>query len=137
MTSGFSAQAQPRDVRKEEANRKLVVEFYEKVFIHHDVESGIEVLAESYIQHNPVVPNGKQGFASFFEKLFKEYPEGAARIIRVAADGDFVWVNAHLTTNPEDRGFLVVDMFRVEDGMLVEHWDVMQNMPETSLNPMF
>lgn len=126
-----------RDLDKEESDRDLVVRFYEKVFVERDVVGGSKALADGYVQHNPMVPNGKRGFVTFFKEIFSQQPGLKARIIRVATNGDCVWVNAHFTTHPEDRGFLVVDIFRVEDGVLVEHWDVMQEVPEVSLNPLF
>lgn len=127
-------QPRTRDFQAEEANREIVVDFYQKVFIDRDVEGGIGVMADDYIQHNPLVPGGKQGFIAFFKEVFAKQPGLKADVIRVAADGDFVWVNAHFTAAPEDRGFQVVDMFRIENGMLVEHWDVMQDVPEAALN---
>lgn len=125
-----------RDFQKEESNRAIVIKFYEQVFIDHDVDGGVVVLAEDYIQHNPLVPNGKQGFVSFFKQIFAQQPNVRARIMRVAADGDLVWVNAQFAGPSEDRGFQVVDMFRIENGMLVEHWDVMQDVPEAAIKTM-
>lgn len=132
-----SIQNRCRDYKREEDNLKLVVQFYEDVFIDHDIERGVAFMADDYVQHNPAVPAGKQGFIAFFKGVFAGQPGIKARLMRVAADGDLVWINAHFTTRPEDPGFLVVDMFRVQDGMLVEHWDVMQNVPEASLDSIF
>ena len=134
-----SAIAATRDVQKEEANRKLVLDFYDRVFNKHDIENGVKVMAERYKQHNPNVPNGKQPFASFFSDLFKKNPDLRARVVHVAADGDLVWLHVHITTNAQDRGQAVVDIFCVENGQIIEHWDVLQPVPEKSVNgnPMF
>ncbi|WP_108258105.1 nuclear transport factor 2 family protein [Mangrovicoccus ximenensis] len=128
------AQSAERDYAAEEANRALVVEFYEGVFQRHEVEKSAEVLAEDYIQHNPHVPDGKAPFVTYFTGLFAENPDARSEIKRSAADGDLVWLHVHSTAGPEDRGRAIVDIFRVEDGMIAEHWDVIQPVPESSAN---
>lgn len=91
-------------------------------------------MADDYRQHNPTVADGKAGVVAFFAEQFRLYPNSTARVARVAADGDLVWVHAHLTRFPGDPGIALVDIFRVRDGKLVEHWDVMQEVPATSAN---
>ena len=90
--------------------------------------------SEDYKQHNPYVADGKKPFVSYFKGFFKENPQSRARIIRSAVDGDLVWVQVHSTKNPADRGEAVVDIFRVQNGKIVEHWDVIQEIPEESAN---
>ncbi|PZO67918.1 MAG: hypothetical protein DI498_02480 [Paracoccus denitrificans] len=128
------AQSAPRDTATEEANRKLVVDFYDGFFNKHDVENSARVVADSYKQHNPNVPDGKAPFVSYFTDFFKKNPESRAKIVQSAADGDLVWLHIHSTDGAEDRGRAIVDIFRVEDGKIVEHWDVIQEVPETSAN---
>ncbi|MGY6245946.1 nuclear transport factor 2 family protein [Bosea thiooxidans] len=123
-----------RDLEREEANRKLVVEFYDRVFNRHQVEEGASVLVESYRQHNPAVPDGKAPFVSFFTSKFKSNPEARARIVRSSANDDLVWLHVHSTERPDDRGRAIVDIFRVKDGRIVEHWDVIQPVPEKAAN---
>ncbi|WP_449415133.1 nuclear transport factor 2 family protein [Ochrobactrum teleogrylli] len=125
---------QTRDIAKEEANRKLVLEFYDGVFNKHEVEKYSEVLAENYIQHNPGVPDGKAPFVKFFTQRFKDNPKATARIVRSATDGDLVFLHLQSKMNEEDRGRAIVDIFRVDNGKIVEHWDVIQAVPETSKN---
>ncbi len=137
LTAGLAAPAlaeEARDTAQEEANRKLVVDFYDKVFNQHMVAEGAAVLTEEYKQHNPHVPDGKERFVSYFAQFFKDNPEARTRVVRSAADGDLVWLHNHSTQNPQDRGEAIVDIFRVKDGMIVEHWDVIQAVPETSAN---
>ncbi|MBR2690335.1 MAG: ester cyclase [Aquamicrobium sp.] len=129
-----SAFAQTRDLAVEEANRKLVVEFYDRVFNKHETAEAAEVVADSYIQHNPNVPDGKEPFVSFFTGYFKTNPESRAKIVRSATDGDLVYLHVHSTESPKDRGVAVVDIFRVKDGKIVEHWDVIQPVPEKAAN---
>ncbi|MDO5613252.1 MAG: nuclear transport factor 2 family protein [Paracoccus sp. (in: a-proteobacteria)] len=133
MLGANAALAQERDTAQEEANRQLVVEFYDGFFNRHDA-SAADVVAEDYIQHNPEVPDGKAPFVGYFTGFFAENPESRARIVRSAADGDLVWLHIHSTNGADDPGQAVVDIFRVEDGMIVEHWDVIQNVPTEAAN---
>lgn len=132
LLSSLSAQA--RDLASEEANRTLVLAFYERFFNQHEVEQAARVIAEDYRQHNPEVPDGKAPFVSFFSGFFKENPQSRAKVVRSATDGDLVYLHVHSTLNPEDRGQAVIDIFRVTDGKIVEHWDVIQDVPPTSAN---
>ncbi|UDF33025.1 UNVERIFIED_ORG: nuclear transport factor 2 family protein (plasmid) [Roseateles sp. XES5] len=128
------AQSAPRDLTQEEANRKLVVEFYDLFFNKHETEKAAAVVADDYKQHNPQVPDGKTPFVSFFTGFFKDNPDSRARIVRSATDGDLVWIHVQSTNGAEDRGQAVVDIFRVTDGKIVEHWDVIQDVPEQAAN---
>lgn len=129
------AESVSRDVQKEEANRKIVME----MFSAKSVEEITKNMADDYKQHNPTVADGKKGAQDFFTDLLKRFPNQKARVIHVAADGDYVWVHAHLTMSPEDPGVALVDIWRLKDGKMVEHWDIMQPVPAktASGNPMF
>lgn len=137
VTYGGNAIAQPaaRDLKTEKVNRALVIEFYDKFFNRHQVDEAANVVAEDYIQHNPTVPNGKEPFVSYYRNFFKENPHSKARIVRSAVDGDIVWLHVHALDNSTGaRGEAVVDIFRVKEGKIVEHWDVIQPIPETAEN---
>ncbi|MGB3069246.1 MAG: nuclear transport factor 2 family protein [Ottowia sp.] len=131
--SASAVQAQQRDVAKEEANRQLVVNFYDRFFNKHEMEAA-DVIVESYKQHNPYVPDGKAPFVNFFKDTFQKNPQSRAKVVRSAADGDLVYLHVHSQRSPEQRGAAVVDIFRVQDGKIVEHWDVVQPVPEKSAN---
>lgn len=131
MPSGAFAAA--RDLKVEEANRKLVVEFYDRFFNKHDIAAA-SVVADEYRQHNPEVPDGKKPFVSFFTGFFKDNGQSRAEIVRSSTDGDLVWLHVHATNGTEDRGQAVVDIFRVKDGKIVEHWDVIQAVPKEAAN---
>ncbi|MBW9057944.1 nuclear transport factor 2 family protein [Agrobacterium pusense] len=128
------AETAGRDFAREEANRKLVIEFYDTVFNKHEVEKGAAVIVDSYKQHNPMVPDGKKPFVDYFTGHFKENPQSKARIVRSATDGDLVYLHIHSTEKDGDRGRAIVDTFRVTDGKITEHWDVIQPVPETAAN---
>lgn len=132
--SPAQSQSQSRDLVREEANRALVVSFYEAFFNQHRVHEAAQVVTEDYRQHNPEVPDGKAPFVDYFAEFFKANPQSQARIVRSATDGDLVYLHVHSTNGPEDRGQAVVDIFRVADGRIVEHWDVIQAVPEASAN---
>lgn len=136
ILTGGQAMAQDtrRDHATEEANLKLVVNFYEQFFNKHEVARAAEVVSENYKQHNPEVPDGKKPFVDYFSQFFKETPQSKARIVRTATSGDLVWLQVHSTNSPSDRGQAVLDIFRVKGGKIVEHWDIIQDVPAQSAN---
>lgn len=122
-----------RNFAIEEHNRSLVINFYDRFFNKHEI-SASELVADNYIQHNPYVSDGKLPFVLYFKDFFKQNPYSQAKIIRSATDGDLVYLHVHATNGLEDRGQAVLDIFRVKDGMIVEHWDVIQEIPQISSN---
>lgn len=133
-TTAVAGGPSTRDFAAEEANRALVIKFYDQFFNAHKVKEAARVVAEDYKQHNPDVPDGKAPFVGYFTGFFKDNPQSRARIVRSATDGDLVYLHVHSTTGPQDRGQAVVDIFRVEDGVIVEHWDVIQDVPAEAAN---
>ena len=129
-----TAPSPARDLAREERNRRLVVEFYEAVFVRHDLSVAERALGEGYIQHNPRVPDGRAAFVAAFTRIFAANPEARSRILRTATDGDLVFLHVHARSNASDRGRAIVDIFRVEGDRIVEHWDVIQEVPETAAN---
>lgn len=99
---------------KEEANKKAVVEFYDRAINQKGFEAASRYFGDRYVQHNPNAPDGIEGF-----KVFQSRSE----IKRVLADGDFVIVHVHAVRTPGERGSAIVDIFRLENGKLVEHWE--------------
>jgi predicted SnoaL-like aldol condensation-catalyzing enzyme len=132
--SAVPPQTATRNLAQEESNRALVIRFYNTVFNQHDLGIASTVLAPDYIQHNPHVPSGSPPFISFFTEHFKANPEARSTIVRSAADGDLVFLHVHSTSNPQDRGNAIVDIFRVDHGKIAEHWDVIQPVPEHAAN---
>lgn len=123
-----------RNLPQEQANQRLVLNFYDAFFNKHQVAEAAEVVADSYKQHNPEVPDGKAPFVNFFTGYFKENPHASAKVVRSVAEDDLVWLHVHSKQSAEDRGQAVVDVFRVKGGRIVEHWDVIQDVPEKSAN---
>jgi len=87
-----------------------------------------------YTQHNPTAPAGKEAVVSLLSGWLPTVPQLHYDIKRIVSDGDMVWVHSHVTTGPDDRGMAVVDIFRLEGGKVVEHWDVGTAVPESALN---
>lgn len=130
--AGHAAQASPTG--DAEQNRRLVVDFYNDFFNKHQVVEASKVVDPSYKQHNPQVPDGKAPFVNFFTDYFKKNPDATSQIVRSAVDGDLVWLHNHSKSGPDDRGRAIVNIFRVKDGKIVEHWDVIQAVPEQAAN---
>lgn len=124
-----------------EKNKKAVVEFYNLAFNEHrPTEAAKKYIGDKYIQHNPHVPNGAKAFYTYFEEAFKKNPHSKVLIKRVIAEGDLVVLHLNSKENDNDPGKAIVDIFRLENGKIVEHWDVVQEVPTKNLgndNTMF
>ena len=119
---------------QEEANKKVVVELYEKGINQKDFEAAAKHFGERYIQHNPRAADGAAGFKAFIGFLKEKFPNYHSEIKRVLADGDYVILHVHNVPEPGARGAAIIDIFRLENGKVVEHWDVRQDVPEKSAN---
>jgi len=93
-----------------------------------------ECFGDPYIQHHPRLEDGRDAVIALFRDRAKRYPEYSARIVRSAASGDLVWLHMHVKRAPDELGGAVVNIFRMKDGKMVEHWNVGMPVPETSKN---
>jgi predicted SnoaL-like aldol condensation-catalyzing enzyme len=119
----------------EQSAKEMVTAFYKMVFYDHKVADAFKThVGASYRQHNPLVPDGIEPSVAFLSKRFETNPQAINEIKRVIADGDLVAVHVHSRLNDADRGRAIVDIFRVESGKIVEHWDVIQPVPENAQN---
>jgi predicted SnoaL-like aldol condensation-catalyzing enzyme len=133
LLSPASALAQAAD-SVAEANKKTVLAFYDAALVRMDIDAARQFLGPSYIQHNPTAPDGAEGLAGLLKFLKERFPQRSASIKRVIAEGDLVVLHVHSRASPDDRGTAIVDIFRLDKGKIVEHWDVMQAVPETARN---
>ena len=117
-----------------ETNKKIVIDFYEKALNQKDFEAAAKHFGPRYIQHNPLVPDGPEGLRRLVTLLKEKFPNSKSEIKRVIAEGDLVVLHVHSTREPGQRGRAIVDIFRLENGKIVEHWDVIQDVPETAAN---
>ena len=118
------------DAATQEANKKTVLEFYEAGLNKKDFEAAAKFFGPHYIQHNPTAPDGIEGFKGFVNFLKEKFPNSHSEIKKVFADGDFVILHVHAVREPGTRGRAIVDIFRLKNGKIVEHWDVAQDIPE-------
>ena len=118
-----------------ETNKANVVAFYDMMFNQNKPRSAIETyVGDEYIQHNPHVVSGKEGFIKYFEKMAAEYPGKRVEFKRVLAEGNHVVLHCHQIW--QDEEYAGIDIFRLDDdGKVVEHWDVLQTLPSESANP--
>jgi predicted SnoaL-like aldol condensation-catalyzing enzyme len=132
----FLAVALSANVRAaEQSAKEMVTAFYKMTFYHHKVAEAFKAhVGATYKQHNPLVPDGIEPSVAFLSKRFDTNPQAINEIKRVIADGDLVAVHVHSRLNDGDRGRAIVDIFRVENGKIIEHWDVIQPVPENTQN---
>lgn len=120
----------------QEKNKEIVRDFYNLALnLRKPREAVAKYLGSSYRQHNPTAGDGPAPFIAFVEGFVKAFPSLHFDFKRFIAEGDLVVVHSHLTRKPADLGMGVMDIFRLENGKIVEHWDVMQEVPESAANP--
>ena len=119
---------------QEEANRKVVLEFYDKGLNQKDAEAAIKLMGDRYVQHNPGAADGAEGFRKFIAFLREKFPQSKSEVKRSFADGDYVILHVHAVREPGTRGNAIIDIFKLENGKIVEHWDVVQPVPEKPAN---
>ena len=116
-----------------EENKRIVREWHE-LARHKPKEAVAKHLGSYYRQHNPGSADGPEAFINTMKWFTQNFPELRLEIKRIIAEDDYVVLHSHLILNPGDRGSAVVEIFRLENGKIVEHWDVAQEIPETSAN---
>jgi predicted SnoaL-like aldol condensation-catalyzing enzyme len=119
---------------QQDANIKVVLHLYEKGINQKDFEAAAKDFGPHYTQHNPRAADGVEGFKAFINFLKAKLPQYHSDIKKVFADGDYVILHVHNVPAPGQRGAAIVDIFRLENGKVVEHWDVRQEIPEKSAN---
>ena len=124
-----------RAAPQHEANKKNVVEFYDKALNQKDFEAAARHLGPRYTQHNPVAADGPEGLKAFIQFLRDKFPNARSEIKRVFAEGDYVIVHVHAIREPGTRGRAIIDIFKLENGKVVEHWDVAQECPRRRQTP--
>lgn len=119
----------------EQADHDLVIEMYNKVLIAMDSGAVDRYIAPGYVQHSSLAEPSVAALKDFLDRVRQESPDARQTIHRSFVEGDHVIVHCHVERWPGDPGLAVVDIFRCAAGMIVEHWDVIQAMPESPVNP--
>jgi len=118
------------------SNKEIIGAFAESVFVEKDLSAVDQYMRSDYVQHNPLVKQGASGFKEFFSAWFTAVPDWRYSLKKIIADGNEVWVHGTyagelqkdwlgITASGQKYSFDAVDIFRIEDGKLAEHWDVM------------
>ncbi|MFI0449717.1 ester cyclase [Actinomadura sp. 6N118] len=118
-----------------ESNKRTVLDFYEAGLNQKDFAAAAKLIGDRYVQHNPRIADGIEGLEAFLGQLRTDFPALRAEVKKLFADGDFVIAHVHGVRVPGQLGTAIVDIFRLDEhSKLVEHWDVMQPIPETAEN---
>jgi predicted SnoaL-like aldol condensation-catalyzing enzyme len=117
-----------------EANKKVAQAFYDAAINKKNYDEAVKYLGTQYKQHNPTAADGAEGLKAFIEFLKTRFPTQRGEVKRVMAEGDLVMLHVHSTRGDGTPGRAIVDIFRVQNGKVVEHWDVIQDIPEKPAN---
>jgi predicted SnoaL-like aldol condensation-catalyzing enzyme len=134
MLMALAPAAHAADTGPMEENKKVVLQFYEAAINRKDFDAAAKFLGSYYTQHNPKAADGAEGLKAFLAFLRDKFPDYHSEIKRVFADGDYVILHVHNVPTPGSRGNAIIDIFRLENGKVVEHWDVRQEIPEQAAN---
>ncbi len=118
----------------EQANLALVLEMYTNVLISMDSSRVDDYIAPGYIQHSSLAEPTVAALKRFLDHVRTVSPDARQTIHRSFVDGDHVVIHTHVERWPGDPGLAVVDIFRCENGMIAEHWDVLQDVPADPVN---
>ena len=112
-----------------EANMQNAIAFYRRAYLGDPAKAVEMYVGAEYIQHNPLVGNGKQAFIDYFTEMAEQYPGKEIEFVRTVAEGDLVALHTHQTW-PGNEEYVTMDFFRFDaDGKIIEHWDAIQEVP--------
>ncbi|PMO05252.1 hypothetical protein BCT19_12285 [Vibrio splendidus] len=115
-------------------NKDNAIAFYRTAYMGEPAKAVELYVGDDYIQHNPVVADGKQGFIDYFEEMSRDYPKKDIEFLRIIAEGDQVALHTRQTW-PVGEEYVTMDFFRFDsNGKIVEHWDSIQVVPKESAN---
>ena len=117
-----------------EDNKRIATEFYDAAINRKDFTAASQYLGSQYRQHNPTAADGADGLRAFIDFLKMRFPNQRGEIKRVIAEGDLVVLHVHSTRGDGTPGRAIVDIFRIANGKVVEHWDVIQDIPAQAAN---
>lgn len=119
---------------KTDMNKEHAIAFYRMAYQGNPGLAVEKYVGKTYIQHNPDVADGTEGFISYFEKMHREYPDKSIEFRRCIAEGDLVALHTYQVW-PGNEEYITMDFFRFDtEGKICEHWDAIQKVPESSRN---
>jgi len=116
------------------ANKKLVLAFYEQIIGRKDFDAALRYMGDTYRQHAPYAADGHAGLRAWLAGFKAAFPNHRYEVKRVIAEGPYVMLHLHGMGGPNPHGEAVVDIFRIENGKVVEHWDIIQPIPDSADN---
>jgi predicted SnoaL-like aldol condensation-catalyzing enzyme len=119
---------------EEQRNLDLVLEMYREVLAKMDSSKVDRYISPDYVQHSSLAPPGRAALKQFLDMIRVQSPAARTEIKRAFVDGDHVVCHVHVMRHPGDPGLAVVDIFRVAGGLIVEHWDVLMEVPANPVN---
>ncbi|MEO6153188.1 MAG: nuclear transport factor 2 family protein [Croceibacterium sp.] len=120
----------------EQANLALVLELFVQVLGPMDSAPVDRFIAPGYIQHSSLAEPGRAGLKRFLDTIRAKTPDAVHDVKRAFVDGDYVTVHYHVRRWPDDAGWAVIDIFRLENGLIAEHWDVIEEVADGGPNPL-
>lgn len=117
-----------------EQMKKNAVDFYKLAYEGNPRKATELYIGAEYVQHNPNVKNGKEGFIEYFEQMQADYPNKSIEFVRVIAEDNLVALHTHQIW-PDNDEYVTMDFFRFDiSAKIVEHWDAIQQIPKKSAN---
>ena len=115
-------------------NKENAIAFYKMAYEGNPTKAVELYVGDQYIQHNPMIANGPQAFIDYFDRMHQEFPVKSIQFVRSIAEGDLVSLHTHQVW-PDNDQYITMDFFRFDENeKIVEHWDSIQQIPETSMN---
>ena len=130
----LAAGAASAETPQERANIRAVTEFYNKALNEKDFAAAEKYLGNRYTQHNPTAKDGPEGLKAFIDFLRDKFPQSHSEIVQAFADGDYVILHVRSIRTPGTQGRAIFDLFKLDHGKVVEHWDAVQDIPASSAN---
>ena len=119
---------------QEQRNKQIAIDFYNAALNEKDWDKAVTYMGPYYKQHSIYMEDGRAGLQELVARIKKQFPENLGDIKRAFADGDIVVLHVHVTRTRQQRGWSVIEMMRIKNDKVVEHWDMLQLVPETAAN---
>lgn len=119
-----------RDIAREEKNKQIASDFFITFYNDKDLEKARKMMHSEFFNHHPYSGEGISATIDAVNKhLFERFPEFKVHIKRITAEEDLVWIQSYTQDFPEDHGKMSIDIWRIQDGLIAEHWDTIQDIP--------